>query len=181
MGLNIDEIARLTRQATVLQQEAINAKVFECLQILGNKFDKEFKFPTITYGLKGATAGMAWAAENRIDLNVDYLIDAWDDMLNETVPHEVAHIVQRVLWPNSAAHGKEWQYLMRQLGLRPVRCHNYEVVPARKVSRPYVYRCDCRHHNLTQLIHNRIQQENRARRCRMCRGRLVFVRKETNN
>lgn len=137
------------------------------------KLDQTFKRCEITYDLKGRTAGMAYSLPPEIKLNLQLLLDSryTEDMLNDTVPHEVCHIVQRQLAPRSKAHGHEWQRLMYLIGLEPTRCHNYEVAPVRKHARPHRYECDCRVHMVTNLIHTKIQS-GQVRTCLNCKGRL---------
>lgn len=39
--------------------------------------------------------------------------------LHEIAGHEIAHVVQIYLYPDTEDHGKEWQDLMRMIGLEP--------------------------------------------------------------
>lgn len=128
-------------------------------------------FPEVVYDLKGHTAGMA--NSHRIRLNLSLLNDPRyrEDMLKQTIPHEAAHVVVSQLWPKEPGHGAKWQRAMYALGLNPTRCHQYETKAARnrkRMSRPYVYKCACREHHATQIIHRRIQQEGQVRTCRIC-------------
>jgi SprT protein len=86
----------------------------------------------VLFDLKGATAGMAIGGHT-IRLNTEALENYTDDMLHNTIPHEVAHIACQQWYPKeNVHHGYKWQYMMYRLGLEPARCHNYDYTPARR-------------------------------------------------
>jgi predicted SprT family Zn-dependent metalloprotease len=93
--------------------------------------------PTIDWKLQGLTAGYAWWAgpkENHISLNA-HIAAHERAAFDETVAHEVAHLVTFRKWGNRAsAHGAEWRYVMYLFGYPLTkRCHNYK--SAHKVRR----------------------------------------------
>ena len=113
-------------------------------------------------------------------------------VVNQTVPHEVAHIVvaevyesqnrvyvdpfsfrrQRAIQP----HGWEWQQVMRLFGLEPDRCHDMDVSTVKAIRNgglEYVYKCNCMEHKVTKVKHNRMQR-GLVYTCRRCRGKLAF-------
>ena len=139
----------------------------------------------IDYSLRGRCAGQARVTRNGktfLRLNLQLLSENLDDFLQQTIPHEVAHLV--VNWQNRKKrqrprpHGDSWQNVMQEcFGLEPVRCHSYKTRPARIVPRNFLYRCNCREHRLTGIMHNRIKQRYNAI-CKTCRKPLEFVTKE---
>lgn len=150
---------------------AVREKIAECLEHY-----PAVPSPDVLYDLKGHTAGQAISSRNQIRLNLALLKDSRysDDMLNDTVPHEVAHIVVRFHFPLARSHGWEWQTVMNKFGVPATRCHNYETEAARTrkaTSRPYPYHCQCQTHWMTKLIHGRIQK-GREYSCRDCKGIL---------
>lgn len=176
--LNLDTLTRLLGQVPPDKVDAIEQTVSRCLAILEEKYKRTFVRPTIVYDVKGTTAGFAHYGKNEIRLNVELLYTHWDDMLNNTVPHEVAHIVAGQQYGfNIKPHGGEWQIVMLYLGLEPTRCHNYEVKKARVHKTPYVYLCDCKEHHVTALLHKRMLA-GRTYQCNTCKGRLYFDREE---
>lgn len=139
----------------------------------------------LDFSLRGRCAGQARVAANgqtSIRLNRSLLQDNLDDFLAQTIPHEVAHLV--VNWQarrhrqRPRPHGVEWQSVMRDcFGLSPERCHSYRTTAARVVPRNYLYRCECRDHHLTRIMHNKIQRRARAL-CKTCMSPLTFLVKE---
>lgn len=146
----------------------VEAKITESLETLGNYVNRSLSFPVVRYDLRGRTAGQAIGGRT-IRLNADLLYGPHrDDMLAQTVPHEVAHIVQfQVYGHNTKHHGEEWKRLMRALGLPPTRCHSYETRPARVVQKYPTY-CACPEPCMvTATILRRL--ENRVYICNRCK------------
>lgn len=69
-----------------------------------------------------------------IFLNARYLLAVGavqDDMLSDTIPHEVAHVYQWAIDPKERPHGPIWQRLMREgMGINPERCapYNFDLI-----------------------------------------------------
>jgi SprT protein len=119
-----------------------------------------------------------WLTADYIRVNAQILINPefTEDMINNTIPHEVAHVVVRQTWPSAKGHGKEWKLMMYYLGLEAERCHSYDTVAARqrqKAPRPHVYYCNCDEpHRVTNILHRRMQQGRRYT-CRKCGSYLT--------
>jgi SprT protein len=137
----------------------------------------------IDLSLRGRCAGQARLERSTtlLRFNLQLLSENRGDFLAVTIPHEVAHLV--VLWRSRGSrrrpkpHGVEWQSVMRNcFGLVPQRCHDYATVAARVVPHCFIYRCSCREHHLTSIIHNRIRRGPGAL-CRSCHTLLVFIRR----
>jgi SprT protein len=150
----------------------VNAKMDECYAILEKHFGVKLSRPTVRYDLEGHVAGYALIRENAIRLNLHLISTHRDDMINNTLPHEIAHIVTYQIYPSATAHGRHWASVMWVLGLPADRCHTYETKAARVRKREYHYECGCPEgHLVTKTIHNRIQQ-GRMYTCRKCHTRL---------
>ncbi len=140
----------------------------------------------IDYSLRGRCAAQARVDRNGqtfLRINLQLLSDNLNDYLRQTIPHEIAHLV--VNWQarkrhrRPRPHGPEWQNVMRDcFALQPIRCHSYETTPARIVPRDFLYRCDCREHRLTSIMHNKIKRSNMAL-CRSCQTPLFFITKQS--
>jgi SprT protein len=150
-------------------QAEVEAAITKALDIFQKHFNRSFIRPTVEYDLQGHTAGIA--NSKRIRLNIEVLYDHREDMLTQTIPHEVAHVVQRQLYPKSKSHGLEWRSLMHILGIPANRTHSYETTPARVRKREYTYICDCQVHMVTKTLHNRMQN-GQTYTCRHCKGQL---------
>ena len=116
-----------------------------------------------------------------IKYNLDIYKNNKEDFVAKTVPHEIAHLFtyREYILPRCRCdvkpHGKEWRLVMTLMGLNPKRCHSYEVKKARKVMKPYIYRCTCMDHHLTRLMHNKILKGINIR-CLKCHHRVMFHR-----
>lgn len=169
------EISKLLNVPLGEQKVQVEQKVVECIQILSNKLNKPLRLPEVDYDLTGTTAGQAWGA-TRIRINTALLHTDWDEMLNDTVPHEVAHCVVDQVWPHARtrSHGYEWQMVMRMLGLEPTRCHNMKVEKVRKHPRKYIYECNCGEKLLTKTRHNKLQR-GFIYVCEDCRAQITLL------
>ena len=136
----------------------VEDKVIETLLQVQTLYGRAFELPSIEWNLRGACAGIAHARENRIRLNPVLLSENMEHFIGQTVPHEIAHLVNRTMHgPHVRSHGPEWKSIMHALGLPPERCHQYDVANARtRTPRRYAYQCNCRSHPVSQIVHNRI-------------------------
>ena len=136
----------------------------------------------IDFSLRGRCAGQAKVERSgatSLRINLKLLTENLADFLAQTIPHEVSHLV--ITWQarkkrqRPRPHGPEWQLVMQNCyGLQPVRCHSYQTSPARCVPRNFLYRCNCREHRLTSIMHNKLSQRYKAL-CKSCRTQLKFV------
>ena len=107
------------------------------------------------------TAGLARIGRNRVSFNYHYINEA--DFWNTTVPHEVAHHIQKWLYPRARqAHGPEFRSIMARLGCS-TRTRHSMAPEALKEFKPHEYECPCckKTFNLSNIIHNRIQSGQR--------------------
>jgi len=120
---------------------------------------------------KSRLGGYVWPHKynNRVFLNGPLFLANKEKYHNETIPHEVAHLFQNVLYPKDSTHGIGWQKLMRLVGLSPKRCHNYDITVAVVT---FKYICACRKHEVSKVIHNKMVRGQR-RICCKCRSTLV--------
>lgn len=163
-----------------IQKEVAN-KVEETL----NKFranGHNIPTPPIQYRQMGRRAGLCSinyiTKTCTLTFNPDFFHNHHDEMINQTVPHEVIHYVSGYIYGRLGhGHGFYWKMLMRQIGLHPSRCQTYslEGVKVRRVSRPFKYICGCSvPHMVTLNLHTKIQKYGRTYICRRCRQKLVY-------
>lgn len=131
----------------------------------------------VRFDLRGKAAGQVrWPTgrEALIRYNLAMAQRQPEDFLAQTVPHEVAHVVCRALYPKARAHGPEWRGLMRFFGIeRPARCHGFDTGPVfSHAQRRWGYRCDCRQHQLSTTRHYRIVRGRARYQCRHCGSEL---------
>lgn len=121
-----------TRGAPVAQhiQQRCLDRIVECQSLVKTSLAS----PTVSFDLRGTTAGEAYGPKNHIRLNGQLLNENIDEFIEQTVGHEWAHLAARNLHgPGIRSHGPEWKGVMIKLGLDPARCHTYETTKARVV------------------------------------------------
>lgn len=136
---------------------------------------KGFRTPEIVFEDIGKSAGRANYTKYRVTINPAYLKDYTEDMVNNTAPHEVAHLITRIVYPNAKQHhGPEWKYVMRQLGVRPDPYHNYDITLSKKTRKRkvYLYECKCHVHKVTSTIHQKIRRGGTFS-CKRCKTEIT--------
>ena len=150
-------------KVTAEMKAKVEAKLRECIATAERKYNTTIKFPTVRYDLRGTTAGWAQYSTWSVNFNAVLMVENFESFLEDTVPHEIAHLITDQVYPEAhqrgaptitrtgkfrrgkrSPHGDEWKSVMRVLGADPSRCHSYDVSNARvreKVS--YDYKCDC--------------------------------------
>lgn len=102
--------------------------------------DHGYKF-NIKFFRKSAMAGYVMQG-NFVDvyLNADFLENETEDFLARTVPHELAHIIDEMLWGmqytrngRRILHGATWKKIMRDLDLDDSTYHSYDVSKSSRV------------------------------------------------
>ena len=88
--------------------------------------------------------------------NRDMMVNqSWDHLINDTVPHELAHIICMANQLDRG-HGYLWAMTCRELGGNGERCHTEAVTYAK--GNTYVYTTSTgKTYNVSQVKHRRIQ------------------------
>ncbi len=155
------------------QKDLIQDKIRVCCERLG--WDDVSPTIFLIQEIRGRYAGMA-VYPCTIRLNVEGLEKFEDEIINQTLPHELAHLyVDHHYKRRTRPHGKEWQQAMIKMGLEPKRCHSLALTPSRKTQR-FAYGCRCTTHIVGVVRHNRIRRGVRYH-CRDCGETLRRTRK----
>lgn len=164
----LPEVEKQTKEIIRRVQEVVLSYLYKA----NNEFARDFVCPAIYFDVKGFTAGLAYPRRNVIRFNPFLLVQNEKDFLANTVPHEVAHIITYKLYGPTRPHGKEWQHVMNVLGVKPERCHNYDVSNCfkRKTQR-FSYVCGCREHDIGLKSHRNICNGINYT-CKVCKTRL---------
>ena len=136
----------------------------------------------IVFVKNGRMAGMAkveWGVHQHtfnLEFSIEALDVAWDDMVKNTIPHEIAHIVDYFLHPrkSSYGHSRIWRIICLTLGGNGNTYHNYAVTKARTVTKVrfrYVASCGTEVW-VTKQMHNKIQKGS-SRMLVSTRGRIT--------
>lgn len=156
--------------------EQLQARVEECYRQAEAFFKRSFPRPQVSLRLRGQKAGVAHLQENLLRFNALLYRENTEHFLQQTVAHEVAHLVAHQLFGlRIRPHGEEWQQIMRSVyRLPPDRCHQY-AVPRRRVTH-YLYRCQCPD-GLFPFSAQRHGLVAKGRRylCRRCKATLRFT------
>lgn len=155
----------------------LNQRIETCYQQAEAFFKRAFKRPTVSLKLRGQKAGVAHLHENLLRFNPQLYRENHAHFLEQTVAHEVAHLIAHQMFgAGIQPHGEEWQLIMRGVyGLVPERCHNYEV--QRRVQTRYIYRCACTEGGEFPFSSQRHRLVGKGRRyfCRRCKVTLSFT------
>lgn len=133
----------------------VDAKVETCLEIARAKYPKfEFETPQVRYDVKNTAGGLAYGQKWLIRFNLILCYENMKHFIEVTVPHEVAHLIQRRVYGSVRknvdgtimtgqdgrikkvrSHGPEWAEVMKLFDLEPKRTHSYDVSSIQKPKR----------------------------------------------
>lgn len=145
-------------------------------ELLGRRFAEV----PIAFDLRGRTAGMyrVKGKQRQIRYNPWIFAKYFEDSLNVTVPHEVAHYLVDCLYGirRVKPHGIEWREIMDSFGVdsRATGRFDMEGIPQRR-QRQFAYRCGCQAHQLGCRRHNKVSRGEARYRCRDCGDLLVVA------
>lgn len=182
---------------TQAMKDQVTARINQDIIKINTKYNVDLKMPSISYDLRGTTAGTANWRTWHIRLNAVLLQENFDDMLNDTVPHELCHLATDLIYPEAhqrgmsvvtasgrrrrakrSPHGSQWQSIMRAIGVDPTRCHSYDTTNARVKTRTrYDYKCStCDHVMSVGPKHHAKMQRGAYMYHKSCKGsRLILV------
>ena len=143
-----------------------SSRVQECVDVVNAHYDRLHAVPSLLFYRGSRVAGRAFPHLWKLELSLDFLERDEEQMLAQTVPHEMAHLVvdrQRdVKTKEPKPHGREWQAVMRDVfGLEPERCHNMDAAGigrGPRLMRTHLYVCRCTTWSLSTTRHNRIRR-----------------------
>lgn len=163
---------------TANQQQEVVERVSTLLLQCEQHFGQPFKPIEVRFDLRGRTSGMYVVKHKQQYMRFNPFIFSkyFEDSLDNTVPHEVAHYVSHILYglKRIRPHGKEWKAIMHLLGAEPRVTGNYDLsgISVRR-QRRFNYSCDCMTHQLTTVRHNKIAKGQSQYFCRKCDGKLL--------
>jgi SprT protein len=133
--------------------------------------------PRLAFDLRGLNAGEFVADHRRyggpcIRLNRELLQRYPGHMLEQVIPHEVAHyLVWALCRRRTRPHGREWRAVMRHFGKPPEVSHRMDVRPARRVHK-LPFACGCGAHQHYSAIILKRHLAGTRYYCRRCKERL---------
>jgi SprT protein len=180
------------RQKMVVSKELqlrIESVVLDCLVKAQKHYgeSKITKIPEIRYDTKGRAAGQAWYNDGNpfIKINPILLNENVETVINQTVPHEIAHIVADMIWNriNIRPHGREWASVMYLFGKRPNRCHSMDTTSIRMLrhgGKEYLYKCNCQTFKFSKTRHTK-SLGGVVYTCKRCKSHVEYVSEVNNN
>lgn len=166
-NVSIDSNVRKTLERRTQEVVDYARKVFPTLQMVN---------PKVEFFQKTAVAGKAHYFDWKVSYNEVIAQTNGLDKFDNTVIHEVAHLVVKKLYPLAKPHGWEFKQVMRTLGGSGERCHNYDVSAVKTtLARNYVWACGCQKHNVTSRKHTNMMRRPGSYRCKKCGVAVKFV------
>jgi len=167
-------------QLNAKQLSAIEERVNHCLGLAEKKFQRKIPLPQLKFDLRGAAAGQFRGSKDRAELRFNSQLFSlyFDDNLEHTVPHEVAHYVVFQLFIRGRRrsrvrpHGNEWKAVMWLFGVPAEVRHQYDIsqIPVRR-ERRVLYQCGCQEHRIALRTHRKMVQ-GQQRACTKCKQKL---------
>lgn len=149
-----------------IQSAKVLKKTQEVLKLAEERYGLDLSMVKIRFDLRGRSAGQAGCRigmggrtyEHYIRFNVQMINNAgFDHVYNETIPHEIAHIVCYMNPSLGRNHDAGWQRVCMVLGGKGSRCHEQDVVYAN--GNTYTYTTTTGHKiNISQQRHRKIMQ-----------------------
>lgn len=119
----------------------------------------------------GDASGKNSTREYRVRFSVPLFERTTVEERENTIIHEVAHIITFILYPKATGHGPEWRSVHRRLGREPSRCHNIDRTGLQNMR---VVKCDCKTYNVTQTLYTRrMNQYNSVGYCKKCKQKVL--------
>lgn len=183
----------MTKYSVSLElQQRVNNKIAACLQVANQKFNRNFPMPKVAYDCRGLKAGVAKLQRYSVHFNPVFLKENVEDMIENTVPHELAHLIDWEVYQKQnhygfgfgrrrrmSAHGHTWKSIMHLFGANPERCHSYDAANAQeRVKNKFHYKCEgCGKDCFVGPVVHRKMANGVVYRTKCCRKPLVFQAK----
>lgn len=130
-------------------QQRVLTKTNQCITLIEQTYGFKFsKIIRIRFDIRGARiAGQAVLNDFVMRINPAFLVAHPDKMIEETIPHELAHLAIHEIYylgKNQVvdAHGYEWKQMMRKIGADDSRTHDLEIDSKHAIHKTkYGYKC----------------------------------------
>lgn len=162
------------------QEQHVELRTAKWVERAERVFRRSFAPVEVRFDLSGSSAGMFQVSGKRCHIRYNPWLFAkyFEENLDGTVPHEVAHyIVHRVYgMKRTRPHGEEWRALMKAFGADPTVTCSFDMtgIPQRRQQR-HKYRCDCMEHELSTRRHNTVASGRGQYLCRRCKSPLLAI------
>lgn len=149
--------------------QAIKERVAECIKRAEQLYNVTMPYVQIRFDLRGKCAGVAGyinrfsGRQYYVKFNRSHLLlggKTWEHLINDTVPHELAHTVCQAFPKLGRGHDAGWKRVCIALGGNGKTRYSQEDAPeAVALNRPYVYITTVgKEVRVTKVIHSKIQR-----------------------
>ncbi|MFA0440640.1 SprT family protein [Vibrio sp. 10N.286.49.C2] len=154
-------------------QYLASKRLAHCISVAEQYFQQTFPIPSLSFKLKGKTAGKAYLQPWEIRLNPILFSENQDAFIEEVIPHEVAHLLAFKLYGRVPPHGKHWQAIMHNVfKVIPKTTHQMDISSVQ--GKVFEYHCQCSTYPLTIRRHNKVQRQQASYRCIKCHEALRY-------
>lgn len=145
--------------------ERIDEALTKCIDIANRKFNVNLDNVEVTFRKRGLSGAMAWRNGIRygIEFNTQLLEtgDSIDQIINEVIPHEVAHLVCFLNPSYGENHNRGWKNVCIILGGSGSRTAKMNLNRTRK-TRSYIYEVSGKSIQVGSIRHGRIQRGTKS-------------------
>lgn len=181
----------------IIQQNRalIVTEVRKYIELATKLYGYDFDMPHVRFDLRGTRGGWAKQVSWELNFNEALMLDNMNDYITNTVPHEVAHLVDGKLFrddtpgivytrsgrPRRAKrdiHGASWKRVMSAFGVQAeniTRCHEMDTskVKRSKTVTRFEYKCECGYvGQIGHKHHKAIQYKNALVTWKYCKHRI---------
>lgn len=153
--------------------EKIAEKLVMVQRAAANMYGHRIDFTIVMNSRLTSTAGRAHLESGKLEFSPSLYAANEEEFLNDTVPHEFAHLVAYQIFGDKG-HGPAWKQVMIDLGYSPTRLHSYEV-PKRVSATVYKFKCACMVHEFTPQRMAWVRK-GKVYRCNHCKQILVEIK-----
>lgn len=165
------------------KKEKLQERFNDIINTVNFEWNLDLSECVLTFDLKGTSAGQCrwiikskeiieWVnfhgrtqklTQNRISelvirINTEAMVKNFDIVLNDTLPHEIAHALCAKYPYFGKNHDKGWKHVCIKLGGSGDRTHSLQLTKAKK-TRSFLYVVDGREFTLKLTRHNRLQNK----------------------
>ena len=158
-------------------KHAIVKKTREVIIQAENRYGVELQATDIRFDLHGRSAGMACQRGRHLHVrfNMEAAEKDWDHLFNDTIPHEVAHLVGYRDPTFAWNHNKAWVKTCKELGGTGKRTHNMDLTPRSKM-KYYQYKLPCGYEvKLSATRHKRCQNGSQKYHVTTAEGDVKYI------
>lgn len=138
----------------------------------------------IQFNIRGRVTGQAtyhrYTHSCTLRFNESAITAHWDELFNDTIPHEVAHVVCMLNNKLGTGHDAGWKRVCRQLGGTSNRCHSLDLPAGKRRPDHYVYNTCGEEYAISPIRHARLQRNTHTYLYTPVRGRVATAIERTD-